>query len=201
MSSLPLFPIESPAGASITGQYFTRISQAQSGLTNSRSFGGGLWNISIDLALKTRDEHDVIFAFLNARLGRHERFRVKLPIYCNSKSGYAGDIFVKTSEQTGSSVSAYNMPANTLILKAGDFIKFENYDKVYQVSADITTDGAGEASIPIVPNLVSSPPTDEKIISNDVEFVMRNTTDEITLGLDQCVMASWNITLQEAWQS
>lgn len=193
------FPIDSVTGASITGKYFNRVAQTQSGRSYAHHTSGGYWEISIDLLRKSRVEHDKINAFLNARRGQYELFEIELPYYCNSKSSYNSLIQVKDPNQTGSSVTLQNITPNTTALKAGDFIKFENHSKVYMIEEDVVSDSLGNATMLIAPNLVISPSANESVVYNNVKFRVRNATDDITLNLDIHIRASWSLKLREAW--
>lgn len=197
--TLPLFPLANITGVSITAKFFTRVSIAQSGASDARNYGGGYWQVNVDLLAKERHEHDKIFAFLNARRGRYEKFRIIMPVYSYSKTDYHGQILVNGSGQSGSNLSIYGASSNTLILKAGDFVRIDGHAKVYQVTADVSTNGAGIASIPITPNLVATPNNNVNVIYRDVDWTVRNTTDDITLNLDQQIKAGWGLSLQEAW--
>lgn len=202
MSVDNLFPVDSIVGASITGKYFTRVSEGQTGWSNARNFGGGYWEISLDLLRKSREEHDIIFAFLNKLQGRFHEFGLQLPEYSQSKGDYTDNILVNNPDNinSGNTVSLQGLiPNRQNILKRGDFIQFEGHNKVYIVTQDIHSNNDGESQLEISPNLVETPIHNAKVIYRDVTWQVRNTTDDITLNLDLQIKAGWSLTFQEVY--
>lgn len=196
------FPIDSVTGASITGKYFTRVSEGQTGWSNARNFGGGYWEISLDLQRKSRDEHDKIFAFLNKQQGRFHEFDLCLPEYSQTKGNYIDEILVNNPNNlnTGNTINIHGLiPSRQNILKAGDFIQFENHSKVYILTQDVHSDNSGNATLEISPNLVEIPIHNAQVIYSDINWKVRNTTDDISLNLDLQIKASWSLTFREVW--
>lgn len=66
-----------------------------------------------------------------------------------------GTPLVNGASQTGSSIITDGWPNSTLVLKAGDVVQFAGVTLVYDVTADVTSDGSGNATIPISPNIFS----------------------------------------------
>jgi hypothetical protein len=80
----------------------------------------------------------------------------------NAPSGDSTNLLVKGAGQTGSSVIADGGDlTNTDYFKAGDYIAFNN--EFHIVTADCSTDGLGEITIPIAPPLRKSPDDDDPI--------------------------------------
>ncbi len=194
-----IFPLYSITGASIKSTFNTRICRSQSGYRQATSFGGAYWQISIELLRKSRQEHDEIFAFLNARRGRYESFKIIIPYYSSTKTNYKGEIKVDLDNQSGRIISVYGMEANKKILATGDFIRFSGHKKVYQIEEDLYSDSNGCGYLTIIPNLIQIPIKDETIIYNDVDFTVANTKDEISLNLDLHKKASWALEFEEVF--
>ena len=65
-----------------------------------------------------------------------------------------GTPLVAGASQTGASIATDGWPATTLVLKAGDLVTFATgATVVYDITADVTSDGAGLATLPVSPNV------------------------------------------------
>src|SRR5690606_5899034 len=82
-------------------------------------------------------------------------FPLTPPHYRGPSTGYDGPLpLVKGAGQLGVSLAVDGLPANTEILRAGDFLSFATSSahgatnhQLFQAAADVTSDGAGEATI------------------------------------------------------
>jgi len=74
-------------------------------------------------------------------------------------------------------------------MKAGDFIKFSGHDKVYMVVSDANSDGSGNSTLTIEPQLATALADNETITVNNVPFTMRLSKDaqEYKMGTNQFV--------------
>lgn len=77
-----------------------------------------------------------------------------------------GTPVVSGADQLGSSIVTSGWPATTEVLYAGDFIRFSSVRRAFEVTADVTSDGSGNATIPITPSIFggSSPPDTDPVI-------------------------------------
>jgi hypothetical protein len=62
-------------------------------------------------------------------------------------------------------------------LLAGDFIRFTNHSKVYQITADVNSNVSGQLTLPIFPQLRANVPLGTQAIINDVPFTVRQVRD------------------------
>lgn len=84
-------------------------------------------------------------------------------------SGYAGSLTVSGAGQTGQSLVVAGS-ANTLILKAGDYIELPTTQRqLFKVTADATTNGSGIATLALDAPLRTSP-------ANAAAITKTNTT-------------------------
>lgn len=207
-SNANIFPLKSITGASITGKYFTRISQTQMGNSIRQQYGGGYWEIQINLLRKSRVEHDNIFAFLNEHHGQYHEFLLQLPEYSYSKSTYRQyinniliDNINNSPDYTESSLPVYNLPASlNQILHKGDFIQFENHSKVYILTQDLNSNLNGQGILHLAPNILTTPVINSRIIYDNITWTVINTTDDITLNLDLQMKANWSLTFREVFE-
>ena len=103
-------------------------------------------------------------------------FDITLPKVSENQSGTSGTtaIIVGTNVAGSSSVNISTNKNSTLILAAGDVIRFPGHNKVYMVTANVTTDGSGDATVNITPNLISAEVADgsSAVVLDDVPFRM-----------------------------
>ena len=77
----------------------------------------------------------------------------------------AGSILVKGAAQTGSTLITDGWPINTPnSVRAGDFISVGN--RLFEVSANAGSDGIGDVTIPVTPNVFNSP-ADNAVVTID----------------------------------
>ena len=88
--------------------------------------------------------------------GAFQSFYVKLPTGLDDVSGAAaGTITVDSSPPAGAVAVAYSAPSaqSQVVFKAGDIIQFDNHGKLYEVTADTTSDGSGDGTVAFWPPL------------------------------------------------
>ena len=148
-------------------------------ITNTRTFQSPLTN-AIQTQTRKGSYWKTTATFDNlqgADRAKMQAFLAKLDVqvhrifftdYGYNRSGNApsGDsvtnLLVKGAGQTGSSVIADGADlSNTDYFKAGDYVAFNN--EFHIVTADCSTDGLGEITIPIAPPLRKSPDDDDPI--------------------------------------
>lgn len=85
-------------------------------------------------------------------------FDITLPNISNNQSGTSGTtaLVVGTNAAGSSTVNISTNKNSQTILAAGDVIRFPGHNKVYMVTANVTTDGAGAATVNITPNLIQA---------------------------------------------
>ena len=83
-----------------------------------------------------------------------------------------GTPLVNGASQTGNSIITDGWAASEIVLKAGDIIKYAGINIVYDVPADVTSDGSGNATIPINPPIFEGgePADNAPIIVTGVKF-------------------------------
>lgn len=180
----------------------TAVSRSLSGTRQAFSYGGGYWELAVSFPPLNYEKAKVTAAFLNSLNGRAQTFRFKLPPNIVGNSDYGGSIFVKGALQVGTQINVDGMAPNQLILKTGDFIKFANADKVYQVAANLVSDSSGEGVLTLHMPVVGSLPLDnEKVVYNphEVEFTVALSEDTTEWAIDSFVRSQWSLNLEEVW--
>jgi hypothetical protein len=107
---------------------------------------------------------DALIASLDGEYGR-----VKIRDWGRPGRTSAGDPLVSDPDQSGTELHSKNWPADSLVLRAGDYITVN--DELKMVTADVTSAANGTAIIPVAPMLRSSPPANSPIeVANPTVF-------------------------------
>ena len=165
-----IFPTSQIAGARIQPIYQVAFSESLSGKLRQRDLGGSYFQISLDLNGMNIQRARVVQGFLARYIG--SSFKLKHPLISNNSAKYTGTMIVDGANQTGDTVQVDSLPANTLVLKSGDYIRFSNHLKVYMVTEDIVSNGSGIAELKISPNLIDTIADDEPVLINDVDWTV-----------------------------
>jgi hypothetical protein len=119
----------------------------------------------------------------------------------DTTSGYASQtVKVSAAHSAGDSAISINSDqTSATILKAGDIVRFENHTKVYMVTQDVASDGSGDATMNIFPNLIEALEDDSAggntavtinqvpirmFIDGDVQTYKHATNETITAEFD-----------------
>lgn len=122
-----------PNSIKITSISPTLVSLTHSLKRQARRRGGQRWLLDIDFPPMTREQFLSIWAFSIAQQGQFKTFNY-IPIIYGSTSGtLTGDLTVSGAYNAGISAVSVNIDGNGNFEK-GDFIKFNNHDKVYMIT-------------------------------------------------------------------
>lgn len=195
------FPSTPPLeNISVTGVTPNMVSVAHSMARQVRTRGAvQRWMIEGNLpANLSRAEMAPLIAFLVSQKGRYETFSFTPPVISDARGTATGTPLVDGASQTGRSVNTKGWTADiTGILKAGDFIKFTGHNKVYMVTADADSDGAGEAEIIIEPALFESPSNEAPITVNSLSFTVAMVDDSAGFSIAGPIFTMSKITMIE----
>ena len=111
----------------------TQVSVSDSGKSFRRQVAGQYWSFSLSFPEITRANFAPLQAFMIKQRGAKESFTVTFPSYMNAQ-GTASGSPTGTASAGATSITLGGSGSGTL--KAGDFIKFANHDKVYMIVAD-----------------------------------------------------------------
>ena len=152
-----------------TWELITNTRTFQSPLTNAiqtQTRKGSYWKTTATFDNLQGADRAKMQAFLAKLDGQVHRIFFTDYGYNRSGNAPSGDsvtnLLVNGAGQTGSSVIADGADlSNTDYFKAGDYVAFNN--EFHIVTADCSTDGLGEITIPIAPPLRKSPDDDDPI--------------------------------------
>jgi len=111
-----------------------------------------------------------------------------------------GTPLVKGASQTGSSLDTDGWPASTVVLKAGDWITLAGITQAFRVTSNVTSDGSGNATIPITPQIISGgSPSDNAAITLTDSFTVNAVIVNVVLPpYEPDEFVAMSLTFQEA---
>ena len=150
----------------------TFVSRTISGRRQARQIGGQYWIITATFAPLTRAQFQPIYAFVMSQRGRFDSFSLSLPVIKSGLGTPTGTPLGNGASQTGRTVVTDGWNNDTVVFKAGDFVKLSGNDKVYMITSDIQSNGSGQATLAIEPALVASPANDEAVVAENIPFTV-----------------------------
>jgi hypothetical protein len=183
----------------------TATSISISGRRQSKQLAAQYWTLDCEYAALDRSESAQVMAFLNLQKNSLSSFDVVLPQYSRSngtiKTVYnTVDSTISVSANAAITATSVTINADVLrpsnftsagttatgALKAGDFVKFTNHNKVYQLTADVTIDSSGTGNLALFPGLYSAVTTTADLTYWDVPFTVFNSENtqeyQMTVG-------------------
>ena len=156
----------------------TFVSRALSGRRQARQLGGQFWKMTATFPPMTRAQFAPIYAFVVKQRGRYESFTIVPAVISTGQGSPAGTPLMRGADQTGRTLATDGWTGGVAIFKAGDFLKIAGNDKVYMVTADVTSNASSSADTPITiePALVASPADDAEITHSSVSFTVALTS-------------------------
>jgi hypothetical protein len=156
----------------------TIISKSVSGKKLSRQIDGQRWGFTAQIiTAKRSDVYGELMAFIVKQRSGKENFTI-VPPEIEDARGTASGIPTGTASAGDTSITLGGTGTGTL--KAGDFIKFSNHDKVYMVVADQSDISTGSLTIePPLTTAVSS----SNITFDNVPFTVHLTNDIQEFGV------------------
>ena len=164
----------------------TLTNQTLSGKKQVRQIGSQYFSFTASMPPMQQEKAMEVFAFLQKQKGSFENFTIQAPLDNLGASKDETDILVAGSHVVSDASIALDgfSPNTTGALKAGDLIKFANHTKVYMVQSDIDSDGSGELTVLISPNLVTTLADNEAVTVNKPSFTVYLESDEIMYSTD-----------------
>ena len=187
-SSIAVDSIE-PTLVSVTGD-LTR---------QARSRGGQRWSFSVSFPAMERSNFDPIFAFSVKQRGQFETFTFVPKTIGTTRGVTTENPVVKGGKAVGvTSCLVDGLTASTTnIMRAGDFFKFSGHNKVYICTADMTSDGSGDATLSFAPKLSKAVVDNETITINSVPFTVAFAGDVASYATNVTGYYSFDVELVE----
>jgi hypothetical protein len=181
----------------------TKKTESASGRIIRATNSTTVWTGTLQYPPMTLAESRPIQAFAARCQGSLNEFDIIIPNVSTTTSGYTAQLTYPTGTNSAGSTSCTVTSDQTsvTILKAGDVIRFPNHTKVYMVTEDVTTDGAGAATINFQPGLITAVNEDSAgatIQVTNVEFRMILSNDVQEFGYRTDGLVGYEIDVQEA---
>jgi len=175
----------------------TIINRSLSGIENRTQVAGQYWTFTARFSTLTEEKRKELLGYLMSLRGNLNTDTIALPEPLNDSSGnYTGNITNVSGSAGALSCTASVTSNSTLILKAGDIIKFGNHNKVYMVTSNATSNGSGAVTINFFPALrtaVSSGTCTHK----DVTMTVRVVNPEISFQMGAAMFADFDLDFEE----
>lgn len=134
-----------------------------SGATQIALRGGNRFIVTLDWRAISENKRAEVLGFFAQLNGKEHRFRVHDPSHVQ-RGALGGTPLVMGASQTGDTLSIDAGPTSqTDWLKRNDYINVVDIPQLCKVTADVNTDGSGQATIPITPPLRQSPADDSSV--------------------------------------
>ena len=161
-----------PRSLSLKDNRPTLLNQSVSGKRVTRKYGSQYFTLEISLPPLEKTNAMDVFAFLKQQENSFEKFDYQYPITNRGENRTQTDIKADGAHSVGdSTIALKNFDTSTSnVLKAGDVIKFSGHDKVYMVTADLTSDSSGDATVSISPGIISTLANNEAVTVDQPNF-------------------------------
>jgi hypothetical protein len=204
----PTFP-STPEFESINFKIETPLlkTQTNSGKLTRVAMGHQYYSFTVKYPNMTARDLGQVSGFIALTLGGYSAFEIVLPKISYSKSLNPSDsgltFTVSASTGSGANSVSYSVGGSGTGTKeyfaAGDFIRFSNHSKVYQVAQNSTTDSGGAGTLVIGGALVEDITSGATIQRNAVPFtcVMSGDAQEFDTGMGG--ISSLSLDMREVW--
>jgi len=161
-----------------------------------QDWGGRYWSYDIDMARMQGRNAIIMDAFINGLGGLAGKFILRDP---SIRQTVAGTPLVRGAAQTGSALITDGWPTSATAVRAGEFFSLGvgAVMRLYQVSADASSDGSGIATIAFHPPLRSSP-ADDLALNVTTPGVVLKLTGPVPAQIDVAATYQFNLSAREA---
>ena len=178
----PSYPLTLPTATGVTTQNFglTRTTAVSvSPFTKQEQVfqhEGEQWKATFTLPPMKKDKAAIWLSFLMSLRGRRGTFKLGDQDRKTIQGTATGTVRVNGASQTGNSINLDGFTASRAnVFLAGDYIQINSY--LYMVSANVTANGSGEATVYVEPSLR----TGIEAINDNTTVIYSNTTTVMRL--------------------
>ena len=176
-SYTPSYPLTLPTVTGITTQNWGMervVAVTESPFTNQEQIfehEGAQWKATFTLPPMKKESASIWLAFLMSLRGRRGTFKIGDQDRKTIQGTATGTVLVNGASQTGNAINLDGFTASRAnVFLAGDYIQINSY--LYMVSANVTANGSGEATVYVEPSLR----TGIEAINDNTTVVYSNTT-------------------------
>lgn len=121
---------------------------------------------------------------------------VQIPVDPTAQSSIANTMSVNGAGQTGRTLNVDGLPNSTTVLTAGQFVTVGN--QLLQLTANVTTNGTGQATLSFEPALRASP-ADNAVVEFKNPYCLMYLVDDPTYSTEPGYVYSLSLNLREAF--
>lgn len=121
---------------------------------------------------------------------------VRIPADPTAQSAIANTMSVNGGGQVGRSIAVDGLPNSTTVLTAGQFVTIG--DQLLQLTANVTTNGSGQATLTFEPPIRSAP-ADNAVVEFKNPYALMYFQEEPTYNVDNAYVYSLSFNLREAF--
>ena len=177
------------ASARMTARSVVGVSQSPfTGAQQVQKHQGQWWEFDARLVPMSRASAETWIAFLLSLNGMQGTFLLGDPLGTTARGVGSGTPLVNGASQTGNSLITDGWTASqTGILKAGDYFQLGtgSSSKLYKVLNDANSDGSGNATFDIFPEINTAVADDTAITVSSAKGLFRLTSNEMGFDLQQ----------------
>lgn len=198
------FP-QTPSFQSVNFKINTPVitSETNAGKLRRVAQGHSYYTFEVKYPSVTASQLGEVNGFCATALGPMYSFEIVLPELSTSKATNTSANNVATTGTVTVGQRWVNLTGtgvnNTLILKAGDFFRFNTHSKMYMVTQDVTTSGSGTANVQFSGAAVSSVTSGTRIWTNGVPFTMVLDSPEQTFESTYGGISTLSLAMREVW--
>lgn len=190
------FPTGIISSEILRSQHVTLVSEAQSLKQQARAKETHKWLIDVETTILTQAQWQDLLGFLVSQRGRFDTFTYTLNSHTLQGTG-SGTPLVNGASQTGRSLITDGWGNNETVLKRGDIFKLAGGNKVYMITANVTSDGTGNATLSIEPALVTSPANNAALTITSVSFTVALSENLSEISVQVSRLGSASLTFEE----
>lgn len=149
---------------------------------------GQWWEMEVSMPAMKRDEAEQVASFLLKMNGKYGTFLLGDKANTAPRGIGTGSPLVKGGSQTGDQLLTDGWTSSTTgILKAGDWIQVGSGSstRLHKVLDDVNSDGSGNATLNIFPNIRTSPADNTVITVNSPKGIWRLSSNETDFSIDE----------------
>ena len=204
------YPLTFPTQTGVAAVEFTAtdvVSVSQSPFTFSQQVvrhAGARWSATISIPPVKRSDSEYWNSFLLRLRGQFGTFLLGDPNGATprgSAASAAGTPVVNGASQTGNELAIDGLPASAVgYLRAGDYIQLGSgaTARLYKVLEDVDTNGSGQATLNLWPDLRSSPADNATVVVSGAQGVFRLATNDATWTINNAGFYSISFAAVEA---
>ena len=155
------------------------------------------WEFTLESTLLTRAQMTEPYSFILKQNGEVETFQIVPPQLGSTQGTMSGGPIPNADKAKGQSSITATGGSGTF--KKGDLIKFSNHTKVYQLSADTTSDGSTAFTINIYPTLQTAVSNTTTVTYNNVPMTVALIDDDPDFETNEDGVYEYGIDVREEY--